>query len=118
MACTIVSSGTLTPTLATDTTIGGVDITAPIGGAVYALRVSAHNLVGAETLSLSALTDGEAGGTMRLCDDPALFFNVQSVPMKDGRAIYVPGGGKLRFVLRQDGGTARAFPWWIYRLDG
>lgn len=115
MPSSIAASGTQTATLATDHTL--VTQTAPTGGAVYQFRARAHNLVNGERLTLRVQVDGESGGTL---DDvyEALFAHIQTDTYKDSPAVAVPAGGRVRVILRQEGGTGRAFPWWLYRLDG
>lgn len=115
MPVSVATSGTQTATLATDHTV--VTQTAPAGGAVYQLRARLHNLANGERVTLRVMVDGATGGVLDTLFD-VTFSNAQGDPYKDSPAVAVPAGAQLRVILRQEGGTGRAFPWWLYRLDG
>lgn len=115
MPVSIAASGTQNATVGTSHTL--VTQTAPAGGAVYQLRARANALANGERVQLQVLVDGATGGTLGTLYD-VTFANVQGETYKDSPAIAIPAGGQLRAVLRQEGGTGRAFPWWLYRLDG
>lgn len=115
MPASVASSGTQTATLATDHTL--VTQTAPTGGAIYQFRMRAHNLANGERVTVRLQVDGESAGTLDDLYDTA-FANAQTDSYKDSPAVAVPAGARVRVILRQEGGTGRAFPWWLYRLDG
>ncbi len=108
-------SGSQTATLATDHTLRTE--TAPTGGAVYQLRVDTAALANGETLVLRLQSRPRTGDTSRDLYT-VLFDNAQSDPIKDSPAVAVPAGVDVIAILRQEGGTGRAFPWALYRLDG
>jgi hypothetical protein len=114
MPASIASENTTTPTLATDTTL--VTQAGPTGGGCYVLHVDAVNLANGETLTLTLRTRARPGGTTRTAFS-APYQHTQSDPVKISPLIAVPSGSELIAVLRQDGGTARAFPWALIRID-
>ncbi|GAB1345021.1 hypothetical protein [Gemmatimonas sp.] len=115
MPASIATSGSQTATLNTDHTL--VTQTAPTGGAIYQLRARLNELVSGEQLTLRLQVDGESGGTLEDLYS-GTFAHVQGEPYKDSPAVVVPAGARVRAILRQEGGTGRAFTWWLYRLDG
>lgn len=115
MPASIAASGSQTATLATNHTL--VTQAGPAGGGIYQLRVDAAALVNGETLSLTVSTRARSVDVTRQVYPSAVFAHAQADPIKDSPAIAVPSGCELVAVLRQEGGTGRAFPWALYRLD-
>jgi hypothetical protein len=91
--------------------------TSPTGGAIYQLRVDAANLVNGERVTLTLRTRARSGDSERVLYQ-STFENVQGEPLKDSPAIAVQATVDVVAILRQDGGTGRAFPWALIRLDG
>ena len=115
MPVSIATSGSQTATLDTDHTLATQ--TAPTGGAIYQLRVDANALANGERLILRLQTRARVADTTR--DLYATTFeHTQGDPIKDSPAVAVPAGSEVVAILRQEGGTGRAFPWALYRLDG
>lgn len=115
MPVSVAASGSQTATLTTEHTL--VTQAGPTGGAVYQLRVDSANLANGETLTLALRTRARSGDTTRTIYT-AVFTNVQGDPIKDSPAIAVPVSNETMVTLKQDGGTGRAFPWALMRLDG
>lgn len=115
MPISVAASGSQSATLATDHTL--TTTTAPAGGAIYQLRVDAANLANSETLALTLRTAPRTGDTIRTLYATRV-TNMQAAPLKDSPAVAVPAGVDVVAVLRQEGGTGRAYPWALYRLDG
>ena len=105
------ASGTQTATLTTEHTLA--TITTPIG--IYQLFVDAAALADGETLRLRVKYKVLTGGTERVLQE-AIYVNAQADPIK----VSLPIVSDISFVatLTQTGGTGRAFPWKIMRLDG
>lgn len=114
MPASVVSENTTTPTLGVDATL--VTQAGPTGGGVYCLHLDAVNLANGETLTLTLRTRARPSGATRTLYQTAV-THVQSDPIKQSPVIAVPAGSELVAVLRQDGGTARAFPWALIRID-
>ena len=114
MPASVAAENTTTPTLGVDATL--VTQAGPSGGGVYCLHVDAANLVNGETLTLTLRTRARPGGTTRTLYQAA-FAHVQADPIKQSPVVAVPASSELVAILRQDGGTARAFPWALIRLD-
>lgn len=115
MPVSISASGSQTATLNTDHTL--VTQTAPTGGAIYQLRVDANALANGERVILTLQTKTRTTDTTRTVYR-AEFNDIQSDPIKDSPAVAVVATSDLVAILRQEGGTGRAFPWALYRLDG
>jgi hypothetical protein len=115
MPVSVASSGSQTATLATDHTVA--TLSAPANGGVYLWRVDTANLVNGETLILTLKTRARAADTTRQVYQ-GVFAHIQSDPIKDSPAIAIENGNELVAILRQEGGTGRAFPWSLKRLDG
>lgn len=115
MPVSIAASGSQTATLNTDHTL--VTQTAPTGGAIYQLRVDANALANGERVILTLQTKTRTTDTTRTVYR-AEFNDIQSDPIKDSPAVAVVATSDLVAILRQEGGTGRAFPWALYRLDG
>ena len=114
MPASIAAENTATPTLATDTTL--VTQAGPIGGGCYILHVNAVNLLNGETLTLTLRTKARPTGTTQTAF-VGTYSHIQSDPLKISPLIAVPVGSELVVILRQDGGTARAFNWSLIRID-
>lgn len=115
MPVSIAADGSQTATPDTDHTL--VTQTAPAGGAVYQLRVDTAALVNGERVLLTLRTHPRSGDAVRTLYQTE-FNDQQGEPEKDSPAVAVPAGLNVVAVLRQEGGTGRAFPWALYRLDG
>lgn len=115
MPVSISASGSQTATLNTDHTL--VTQTAPTGGAIYQLRVDTNALANGERVILTLQTKTRTTDTTRTVYR-AEFNDIQSDPIKDSPAVAVVATSDLVAILRQEGGTGRAFPWALYRLDG
>lgn len=115
MPVSIPASGSQTATLNTDHTL--VTQTAPTGGAIYQLRVDTNALANGERVILTLQTKTRTSDTTRTVYR-AEFNDIQSDPIKDSPAVAVVATSDLVAILRQEGGTGRAFPWALYRLDG
>lgn len=114
MPASVAAENTTTPTLATDTTL--TTTAGPTGGGCYVLHVDAVNLVNGETLTLTLRTRARVSTTTRTAY-VGIYPNVQSDPIKISPLIPVPASSELVAIIRQDGGTARAFPWSLIRID-
>ena len=116
MPVSVVASGSVTPTLATDTTL--VTQAAPSAGAVYVLKLDLAALANGEAITVRLRT--RARGTDALRDTYSCSWQHAqgSDPLKVSPVIPVEAGNACEVVLRQDGGTARAVPWALVRLDG
>lgn len=115
MPVTIASSGSQTATLNTDHTLASP--VAPTGGAVYQLRVDTAALVNGERVILTLQTKARVGDTLGEMYS-SVFENAQGDPIKDSPFVGVEDGNTVVAILRQEGGTGRAFPWAMRRMDG
>ncbi len=115
MPVSIAASGSQTATLNTDHTL--TTTAGPTGGGVFQLRVDTNALVNGETVFLTVQTKTRSTDVTRQVYPRAVFTHVQQDPIKDSPAIAVPNGCEIVAILRQEGGTGRAFPWALYRLD-
>lgn len=115
MSVSIAASGSQTATLNTDHTL--TTTAAPSTGGIYQLRVDTAAMVNGETLVLRLQTRARAADTTRNVYT-TVFTHTQGDPIKDSPAIAVPTGCDVVAILRQEGGTGRAYPWALYRLDG
>lgn len=115
MAVSPAASGSQTATLNTDHTL--VTQAAPATGAIYQLRVDTANLANGERLILRLQTKVRSSDTTRNLYT-TVFEHSQGDPIKDSPAVPVITGCEVVAVLRQEGGTGRAYPWALYRLDG
>lgn len=119
MPVSVAASGTQTATLATDHTLTTTN--PPSGGAVYQLRVDSNAMAAGETLTLTLQTRALNTGTTRTLYQ-AVYANAQGEPIKDSPAVGVQydatTNSEIKAILRQDGGTGRAYPWALLRLDG
>jgi hypothetical protein len=109
MAVSQTSSGTQTATLTTEHTLATVTT-----AGTYVLRVDANALVAGETLTLRINTEALSGGTRRI-EHEAVFAGPLAEPMIVSIPVAIAHG--VAFTLRQDGGTGRAYPWSVLRLD-
>lgn len=114
MPASSAASGSQTATLDTDHTL--TTTTAPSGGAIYQLRVDVAALATGESLRLRIRTKARNGDTQRdlYTMESA---NAQTSGLLDSPAVAVLGGEDIVAILRQSGGTGRAFPWILMRLD-
>jgi hypothetical protein len=115
MARTVVYSGSQTCTLATDHALQTWD--APTGGATYALVVDAAALANGETLY--AYVERETRST----DTRRELFRIGMAAHASSGVVETPFFGaavgvEIRVGIRQEGGTGRAIPWAIERIDG
>ena len=110
MALTSSTSGSQTATLDTEHTLATITT-----AGTYVLTVDTAALVNGETLTLKIKTKIRSGDTSRLVYE-GVFKHGQGAPNKVSPAIPVIVDGV--FTLTQSGGTGRAFPWNILRLDG
>lgn len=115
MPISIADSGSQTATLNTDHTLATQ--AGPTGGAIYQLRVDTNALANGERVILTLRTRARVADTTRTLYQ-AVFEHAQGDPIKDSPAVAVPASSEVVAILRQEGGTGRAFPWALYRLDG
>lgn len=115
MPISIATSGSQTATLNTDHTLATQ--AGPTGGAIYQLRVDTNALANGERVLLTLQTRARVADTTRTLYQ-AVFEHAQGDPIKDSPAVAVPASSEVVAILRQEGGTGRAFPWALYRLDG
>lgn len=109
---TVVDSGSQTATLTTEHDLGSP----PLNNAgTYLLVIDAANLANGETLTLRAYRKARAADTQRIVFE-AVFQHAVAAPILVSVPIPLPANGALKFTLRQDGGTGRAFPWSIETL--
>jgi hypothetical protein len=93
-------------------------VTAPTGGASYQLRVDVNALASiSEVLMLKIKTAPRSGDPVRILYQ-TIVAGVQGDPIKDSPVAHVPAAVDIVVTLQQDGGTGRAYPWALYRLDG
>lgn len=104
----VAASGSQTATLDTDHTLATQ--TAPTGGAAYLLRVDAANLANGERLILTLATKARVGDTTRTAYQ-SVYLHAQADPLKISPTIVVEESNEVVAVLRQEGGTGRAYPW-------
>ena len=109
MAVSQTNSGTQTATLATEHTLATVTT-----AGTYVLRVDANALAAGETLVLRMNAEALSGGTRRIVQE-AVFAGPLAEPIIDSIPIAIAHG--VAFTLTQTGGTGRAFPWSVLRLD-
>ena len=115
MPASVAAENTTTPTINIDSTL--VTQAGPTGGGVYLLHVDAINLLNGETLILTLSTRARVSTTTRIAFQAA-YTHTQHDYIKISPLIAVPAGSELIVTLRQEGGTARAFPWALIRVDG
>jgi len=108
MALSVKSSGSQTATLATDHTL----LSTPDSG-VYVMVVDAANLANGETLILTIQRKARSGDTIRTAYT-AVFQHALGSPLLLSPPVPCPVGAD--FILRQEGGTGRAYPWSIEQL--
>jgi len=117
MPTTITEAGTQTCVLATDHNLGAA-LTGPAGGAVYALVLDTSALVGTERLSAYVQREIVAGGTQRILWRGIVAMGATSWAISESLLLRLPEGIDGTFGIRQEGGTGRAVPWSIERVDG
>lgn len=115
MARTVAYSGSQTCTPGTDHALQTWD--APTGGATYALLVDANALANGETLY------GYVERKTRASDTRRELFRIGLAAHAGSAVVETPyfgaaAGVELRVGIRQEGGTGRAIPWAIERVDG
>lgn len=109
------ASGSQTATLATDHTLATV--TAPTGGGAYLLVIDKSNLTGVETVRLRFRSKARAADTVQDAFDTGDLTQDGPDLVLVG-PLFAEAGNEVVAILRQEGGTGRAFPWAIRRLDG
>ncbi len=114
MPVSIAASGSQTATLNTDHTL--VTQAAPTGGASYVLVVDKNALADGERLRLRVQTRARAADTTR--DAYVAEFTLDGPAVVVSPVIPVEVSNELVAILRQEGGTGRAFPWALKRIDG
>lgn len=113
MAVTASASGTVTPTVGTESQLADTAV-----AGVYTFHVDTVNMVAGDVLELRVYQMIITGGTSRVAY-VASYSGVQ--PTDDLIKISVPLGNELtdstslRFSLKQTFGTARAFPWKVLK---
>ena len=113
---TLVEQGTTTPTLATDTTVTTSSSENPSTPKVYVFAIDAGNLVNDEKLTVTIQSKVRGSGTLRRAWR-RVFKHTQGEPNKFSPPVIVPDGTTtFRVIIRQDGGTARAFDWVVWSL--
>jgi hypothetical protein len=76
----------------------------------YFLKVDVNALADGEILTLRVYTKARTSDTERLAD----VFSIQAPVVSKVLITYVYGvDAHVRFTLRQDGGTGRAYPWQV-----
>lgn len=116
MARTVAYSGSQTCTLDTDHALQTWD--APTGGATYVLRCDCATLAIGETLYAYVEVETRAN-----TDTRRELFRVGLAAHSGNGVVETPyfGGAvsvEIRVGIRQEGGTGRAIPWVIERVDG
>ena len=103
-----IASGSQTATLDTDHTL--FTQAAPAGGAAYFFRVSSANLEDSEILVLRFQSRVSA---LAAFEDVyrSVYRHTQSDTLKVSPIIPVEAAIEVRAILRQEGGTGRAFLW-------
>lgn len=114
MPVSIAASGSQTATLATNHTL--VTQAGPAGGGNYVLVVDKAALSGTEILELRMQTRARSGDTTR--DVYVSTFSTDGPGVVISPVVPVESGNQLVCILRQEGGTGRAFPWALKRIDG
>ena len=116
MATGINASGSQTATLATDHTLATATGTSgPLQG--FMLRVDTANLANGETLTLTLSTKARSSDTTRVIYK-SVFSHVQSEPIKDSPIVLIQESNEVKAVLRQEGGSGRAYPWVLFQVAG
>lgn len=103
MAVTSAASGSQTATLNTNHTLTTVTT-----AGVYQLVVDTALLVNGETLILTLNTKCRTGDTSRIAFR-GVYRHAQGDPNKYSPALMIDA--EIVAILRQEGGTGRAFPW-------
>lgn len=106
------ASGSTTPTLDTDTQLGS-DITA---AGIYVLHIDVDNLVDGETLLGIFKSKVRTGDSVKEDERRVLAKHTQG-PSVQVRFGPFESPWTCQFFIRQEGGTARAFPWSIRKFD-
>ncbi len=114
MAASNAASGSQTATLATDHTLA--TITVPTGGASYVLYVDKSNLTSTERLRLRLRARARAADST--VDAYETEHTQDGADLIISPVISLEAGSELIAILRQEGGTGRAFPWAVRRIDG
>jgi hypothetical protein len=114
MPVSIAASGSQTATLATDHTLATQ--APPSGGAAYVLVVDKSNLAGVEVLRLRLRTRARSGDSTIDCYEAE--FTQDGPDAVVSPVIPVEASNEVVAILRQEGGTGRAFPWALKRIDG
>jgi hypothetical protein len=103
------ASGSQAATLDTDHTLATI-----AAAGTYVLKVDAGALQNGEALILAVWGTARTGDTLRLMYEAA-YLHEQGDALKV--SLPIPTAGEdVAFVLRQEGGTGRTFPWNIIRL--
>lgn len=108
MALSVKASGSQTATLNTNHTL-----LATADSGVYVFVVDAANLANGETLILTITRPARSLDPARVAYT-AVFQHALGSPLLLSPPVPCPVGGD--FVLRQEGGTGRAYPWSIEQL--
>lgn len=115
MARTVAYSDSQTCTLATDHALQTWD--APTGGATYTLVCDCSALAANEVLYAYVERKARAGDTRRELWRIALAAHASN-GVVETPYFGAAAGVEIRVGIRQEGGTGRAIPWVIERVDG
>jgi hypothetical protein len=114
MPVSIAASGSQSATLATDHTL--VTQAGPAGGASYMLVVDIAALVADERVEIRVRSRARSGDTTR--DAFTVTGSADSPDLLIAPVVPCESGNEVVCILRQEGGTGRAFPWALKRIDG
>lgn len=104
----VAASGSQTATLDTDHTLASQ--VAPTGGAAYFLRVDTSALAIGETLVLKLQSKARTSDSTVTVYE-STHQHEQTEALKVSPLVILEAGNTVVAVLRQEGGTGRAFPW-------
>lgn len=116
MASSQQSTGAQTCTLATDHDLA--NLTGPTGGAHYALILDVANIVETEVLFAYMKRNVRSTDSERELMRVAIARGPSASPIIDSLILRLPSGIAGTFGIRQEGGTGRAIPWAVERVDG
>lgn len=116
MPSSVIDSGSQTCTLDTDHDL--VTLTGPAGGAHYALVLNVANIVGEERLFAYWRREAREGDGEALVERVLVTTGAASFPVVDLGLLRLPEDVAGRIGIRQEGGTGRAVPWAVERVDG
>lgn len=116
MAVSVATSGSQTTTV--DTWVSVATQTAPSSGAIYQLRVDLNALLAGEALDVELSTKTRAADATRVLYRLCVGVAPLDELVRDLPAVAAQTGNELVIQFKQRGGSARAIPWVLLRLDG